>query len=581
MSEEKRLSDLIYHRKKLGRGCEYKIYNDKALEIKSTFGSTGLTLSTELFEWFKLPRKKSDTKINLISTYECIKSADTIILFEKIESVISNNGYSTTIKPIDLTIKKEIKKSKKVCCTIHGEINGHNQLKMTIHLEKIIEIFNKSNVLLVNDKSQTRIVSGEQQNTRFDIYKTNDGTIIIENKGKLSSKGTFEFSDNISDYVELWHEKINYVTATIDGKKSMILKITSGVRDTNRKIKYAYVNNDSLPRDITIKITSPELKLTNKALYDANLFEIFQKSGYNIRNVRTDYRDIGRHHNPNVESNIRDIISESYRDNPKLEILNEVEITFDDRFNKIGNKHIFDVMVIEFDKRKNITSIITIEIKSSIGKSSTSIIQDTIYECLHFERKFEKNITSLIFSYKNFNSNKIYNFAEQNGVILIDKSTYTEIKNGKLNLKTYVKLFESNIKNNQYPQNLRFNGFENNENAGSNFEKEVKKLLENDGYSVVSNAVFYLNKQKIEIDLIARKDDENIIVSCRDAKDISDKVSLKKIINKRANKIEHRRILLVANSARLYVKTNFKLKEDLKQLYENNSWVDNVNIYII
>ncbi len=265
----------------------------------------------------------------------------------------------------------------------------------------------------------------------------------------------------------------------------------------------------------------------------------------------------------------------------KIEILNEVEITFDNRFNKIGNKHIFDVMVIEFDKRKNIISIKAIEIKSSVGRPSTSIIRDTIYECLHFERKFENNITSLVIAYKNFNSNRIYNFAKQNGVILIDKSAYTEIKNDKLNLKTYVELFESNIKSNQYPQNLRFYGFENNENAGSNFEKEIKKLLVNDGYSVVSNAVFYLNKQKIEIDLIARKDDENIIVSCRDAKDISDKVSLKKIINKRANKIEHRRILLEANSARLYVKTNFKLKEDLNQLYENNSWVDNVNIYIV
>ena len=580
MLTRKTPTKLIFQRKKSCIGCEYKIYNDKTLEIKSVFGSTGLILSTELFEWFKLPRKKSDTKINVISTYECIKPNDTIIIFEKIESVISNNGYSTTIKPIDLTIKKKIKKSKKVSCTIHGEINGCNQLKITINLEKIIEIFSISNVL-VHNNNLIRIVSGEQQNTRFDIYKTNDGAIIIDNKGRLSSKGTFEFSDNISDYIELWHEKISYVAATIDGKNPIVYKISSRVRDTNRKIKYAYVKNDSIPRNISIKITSPELKLTDKALYDANLCEIFQKSGYNVQNVRTDCRDIGRHHNPNVERNIRDIISESYRDNPKIEILNEVEITFNDCFNKIGNKHIFDVLVIEFDKRKNITSIIAIEIKSSISKSSTSIIRDTIYECLHFERKFEKNITSLIMAYKNFNSNKIYNFAELNSVILIDKSTYTKIKNGKLNLKTYVKLFESNIKNNQYPQNLRFHGFENNENAGSNFEKEVKKLLENDGFSVVSNAVFYLNKQKIEIDLIARKDDENIIVSCRDAKGISDKVSLKKIINKRANKIEHRKNLLVVNSARLYVKTHSNLKEDLKQLYENKPWVEDVNIYLV
>jgi len=570
----------MFQREKPGSGYEYKISSDNTLEIKSTFSCYGLTISTELFTWYKLPQEKNDSKLNVISNYECIKTNGSIVLFENINSVISNNGYKTTIKPIDLLIKKKIKDSENVCCKIPGKNNSTVQLKTTNHLEKTVKIFCDSNVM-INNNNLTRIVSGEQQNNRFDIYKANNETIIIDNMGRLSSKGTFEFSDNISSYIKNWHKKIDFVKASIDGKPPEILKISSRRRDLNRLVKVAYVKNNDSPRNISIKIASPELELTEKALYDKNLRENFKKTGYNVQNVRSDFRETGRHHYPKIEKYIRNIVSESFGNNSNTEILNEVEITFDDIYNKIGSKHIFDLLVIEFDNRKNISSIKTIEIKSSIGKANIAIVRDTVYECLHFEKKFKKNVTSIIFAYKNFKSNKSQNFAKQNDVILIDKTSCFKIEIGSLDLKSYVNLFESNKKNCNNFQNLRFNGLENNKSAGRDFEIEVKKLLENEGFNVVSNAIFYHNKQKIEIDLIARKDIEKVLISCRDAKDIYDKVSLKKTINKRANKVEHRKNLLKASSARVYVKTNSDLKESLKQLYEKISWTENVDIYII
>jgi len=237
-------------------------------------------------------------------------------------------------------------------------------------------------------------------------------------------------------------------------------------------------------------------------------------------------------------------------------------------------------MVITYNEQGKISSIKTFEIKTSIGKNPTTNVKNAIYENLHFNSRLGKESTSIIITKYESKSDKINNFAIQNGIVLIDNKILSQTKGGKLDLSKYIESVESKIKNNNQTQKIIFQGYEYVKNEGRNFENEIKNLMQSEGYKVESNAVFYHNGQRIEIDLIAHNELGKIIISCRDAEKITDKVSLKKTINNRANKVEHRMKLLKADAARLYVKANSNLKEDMKKLYERESWAENVEIYI-
>jgi len=574
---EKNSSNYMYQNEKAIRGSEFKLYNNQTIEIKTKGGRSGLTISTELYEWFRLPQEKNDSKIKVIANYET-KTINGKITNNNVESIISNNGFTTTIKPINSEISNTFKDGETIRCLIPGEINGVKQLSSTRLFEKVSEIYNERNVL-TNNKDLTKIVSGEKQNIKFDIYQNSEGKIIINNNGSLGDK-RINFSDNIADYIKNWYEEVKYVCGSIDGKAPEIIKLMTVQRSSGRNTKEIYKLNNNPKKDVNVRITSPELKLTEKAIADKNLKEDLKNSGYNVENVRIDFRDTGRHHNPKVEESIRNIITESYSINSKVKIFNEIEVTFGTSYNTAGNKHIYDTMVITYNDQGKISSIKTFEIKTSIGKASTAVVRNSTYENLHFKDRLGKESTAIIIVNRNFDTDKVYKFTEQNGIVLIDNKILSQVKDGKLDLSKYIESVESKIKNNSQYQKITFHGYEYIENEGRNFEKEIKNLMESEGYKVASNAVFRHNGQKIEIDLIAQNEMGKIIISCRDAEKIKDKVSLKKTINNRANKVEHRMKLLKADAARLYVKTNPNLKEDMKKLYEEKSWAEKVDIYI-
>ena len=575
---EKNPSNYMYQNEKAIRGSEFKLFNDQTIELNTTGGRSGLTLSTELYEWFKLPQEKNDSKIKVIANYET-KTINGKIAYNNVESVISNNGFTTTIRPINFDISKMFKDCVTIRCIIPGELNGRNQLSTTRLFETASKIYSERTIL-TNNTDLTKIVSGEQGNTRFDIYESSNGTIVINNICWVHSRGLFTFSDKIADYIANW-QSIDKVIASINGNTPKILKLQTRQKDGYRLIKECYVRNYGQPiKEVSIRFTSPELKLTEKAITDKNLKEDLKNSGYNVENVRTDFRNIGRHHNPEVEKNIRNLITESYGKNSNVKIFNETEITFGTNYNPSGNKHIYDTMVITYNEQGKISSIKTFEIKTSIGKNPTTNVKNAIYENLHFKSRLGKESTSIIITKYESKSDKINNFAIQNGIVLIDNKILSQTKGGKLDLSKYIESVESKIKNNVSNSKIVFHGFEFIENEGRSFENEIKNLMESEGYKVASNAVFRHNGQKIEIDLITQNELGKIIISCRDAEKITDKVSLKKTINNRANKVEYRMKQLKADAARLYVKVNSNLKEDMKKLYEREPWAEKVDIYI-
>ena len=87
------------------------------------------------------------------------------------------------------------------------------------------------------------------------------------------------------------------------------------------------------------------------------------------------------------------------------------------------------------------------------------------------------------------------------------------------------------------------------------------------------------NNRRIEIDMIAFKEEELVVISCRNALDVKCLMSFRLDIKQKAHKLEYRMHLLNADAARLYIKVT---KENYDQLVTfEGTWVDSVEIIFI
>ena len=121
--------------------------------------------------------------------------------------------------------------------------------------------------------------------------------------------------------------------------------------------------------------------------------------------------------------------------------------------------------------------------------------------------------------------------------------------------------------------NRRYSG------KGMLYEKCIAKKYKLAGYDVVTNLLVQLYKRKMELDLLAIREKEVVLVSCKDMSSVLNLDYLTTRIREAANLIEHRTELLGIQKANVHIKTNPQVFNKIKNKF-NGNWSSKINIYI-
>ncbi|MBD3190452.1 MAG: hypothetical protein GF308_07400 [Candidatus Heimdallarchaeota archaeon] len=104
-------------------------------------------------------------------------------------------------------------------------------------------------------------------------------------------------------------------------------------------------------------------------------------------------------------------------------------------------------------------------------------------------------------------------------------------------------------------------------------------MLEQEGYQVASNVMFRQVGKFFEIDHLAFKDEEVLMISCKDRSNYQYLPSTYRKIRGAANHLEFRQQLLKISKGRLFIKVKTMYYKTLKERYEG-IWTPNTRIII-
>jgi len=130
------------------------------------------------------------------------------------------------------------------------------------------------------------------------------------------------------------------------------------------------------------------------------------------------------------------------------------------------------------------------------------------------------------------------------------------------------------------PINVRIIGTQKPQNKGVDFEKVIKDQLEDEGFTIVPNVVFYYSGRTFEVDLIGLKERELLLISCKNMSSTTSSSQAEENIKDAANILAFRKEILNASYARLYVKPNLDNKEELLEVFQLGFWTDKIKIIL-
>jgi len=618
----------IFRQQKKVRGTSFRIFSDQTIEFKGSSSTLGVLITSNAKKWVNLPNSKNDFRINVIANYEWENENEGKNRIENLKSEIVHDNYTPRICPIEVNMEllESLRNKNLIKCEITGIIDNKFQLNSTDYFKEALRIRNAIDIPCLNEL--TLVTSGGQQNATFEIFQDENGGVFISSKGIMDNYGDISLSSEIGRYIENWFGNEELFLAALNNEMPIIIPSKVKVRTnrvgrsdlSNKLIRFPYFNANVCEK-INVVITNPNLKLSEKAISDYKIKENLIKKGISIDSIKTSH-DWGRVHIDSfMEQEVKKMIFELFNQDGFSLIFNEVEIAAQE--NNLtaykSNRKKLDMVVIPLQKEKINSPLLLIEIKSSSKHSQQT--KETIAEIKNLQEKLGCNVIPIVFINYDIKGMKTKlsvteKFGELNGVILIGKQEFSEIKEtpskfntrlteymnfiqkrnnglvcassynenivqsiinfGSKNLLEKLELFKLN-----FHYGFKIEGFIEPNSNGQTFEVEVKEELENEGFQVISNLQVSYKGILIEFDHVAFKGDIITIVSCKDRGDYMNSAKLAQKIKIAANVLEHRQRLFKFANAILYVKVKHEKVDSMKNVFTSINTRNNLEIRIL
>ena len=602
-------------------GIKYTIYSDSTIICYThSITSKGLVIPLEIGKYFSLP-KMGDNQMMIYVNFE-FDAPTGLIKFDNVLSEVYSQKIAykdrknikkqrnvVFLRPIDTIIFKRLRELQKQHKKLSYIIK--RQLKPTNYFSKTKGI--RDSVPCDFDLFELElIVAGGRQNAQFEIYQSADKQLFIKMKTKIDKWGRITLSSELSNHLLSFFDYEYFICKKDDTLPIVVPAILREI-ETRQILELKYPRYASKKIATTVILAHPSLTLQSSTKADYKKKTELRELGYPIKSFNSNYIT-GRHQDREIEEKMRTTITQAFA-LPKYEQYSEVQILVDcPEENELGNKHVFDEFVLNNED----SSLIIVEHKTSFTSSKHSEIDSAIAEMEHFRRKLGENILLILLINDDlFNGDEVItqDFGNKSNILLIGKeeleSMYqtpskllqriisfkqkskqiTEeqslIENFLLNdslekmLDAYGSDFilSRNLILEKLPRNFQLISILDINHTGSEFEQEVLQLMKSQGFDVVMNVLFGYFGRKMEVDLLGVKNDDIVIVSCRDASSVKCLMSFRLDLKQKACKLEYRRTLLNANFAYLYVKVPQEVYQKVKE-FEGN-WVDKVEIIFI
>ncbi|MCE7744827.1 MAG: hypothetical protein GPJ52_06795 [Candidatus Heimdallarchaeota archaeon] len=607
---------LVYENIKQVRGTEIRVYTDGTLEIKGSVSKNGVLVTNDVHQWKALPRSKMDGKISVKANYEFLDENGERVRIEEVESEILNNNYYTFIQPLDNEVKEKLRQNKTAICEISGIVGEKEQLESTENFK--IKSDTASRTEIPDLTGLKLVVKGRAMFTEFEIYVDEDEKVVIKQNCKIGTSGEIWLAGEIGRYIEDWFESTDNLYCSLDGKEPIAIKPTlRDIRDkAQRKVKEITLPYWGQRTEVELVFSNPNLKLNEKAKENLKLKELLNKAGFKISSLKANHRAEGEHQDPKLEEEIKDIIKDAFDQDSRVIVLSEVEIIPEnvEGVNKEANQSTFDNLIIHLDEKGDVESIDIVEIKTSTSPQKLKLVDNAISNLRHFVNRIgNENITPIVVMNDDMKAgNKIISkdFGDKIGVLVIGSEELNTLKENPKMLSERISEFKQMSEKTTNKESTRADSKgltvdihedpEINEliserlspeveiigqrairESGVKFELEVKEILEEEGFTVIPNVVVSYSGRRMEIDLIAVKDGEIEVVSCKDRSGSTNSWSVSTDIKNAANRIEFAKDLLSADRGTQYTKVNPKISERVQDRFHNKPWAENVNIKII
>jgi len=602
---------LVFENIKSDRGTELRVFTDGTLEFKGSTSSYGLYMTVDVLNWFELPQKKTDARVKVVANYQWEKENGEIIRVEDLDSEIYHSSYYTYIRPITEGLRNIVRKSmlKRILmnCEVVGKIKSKRQLKFTklfrnaTTIRNSIEIQNLDNLVV--------ITAGGRINANFKILQDAREQIYIAFNGVMDSFGHINLSKELNNLLENWLDVEELFLCSLKNKEAIIIpsKVSRRkiAKNIIKSINYPSYNEDKRQLVYGI-ITNPGLKLKSKTQDDFKLTELLRSSGIAIEGLTTDQNHMTKHTDQLKSNEIEEYIKDVFCEENTL-ILPEVKLIAEEKTKTTynSNSKCIDLIVIQPKESSKGTELILIEIKTS--QRHTSQTKIGIAELKNLQRKLGESVIPIMFInydiYRGGGGRRIATeeFGTANGIILIGTNEMEKIKQDKNVLLERIEQYKQGMSSPNHemtshaliskqekneetelllsklplletklsPDILIHGTIQSNEN-GVEFEKEIQRELEIEGYQVIPNVVLSRHGILFEIDLLAIKYDEITFVSCKDRSNYKIRDKLSQNIKLDANVLEHRMSIFHADKGILFVKTRKEHTKKMKKKFEDS-----------
>lgn len=605
---------LVYRDMKPNRRTFFEVYTDTTFLVSGLITDPGLHFPKKLHNWFNLPKSKDDRSI-IVNVDYLFANSKKYKKHLKIKSEIYNNNYGTYIRPNNVTCNnsKTVEKFQQgvmVICKISFDFYDREFVIKDDYKETLSFIQNAS----LDLKSVKLIISGSNCNSNFDIFLNNENNIIIRHKGLTSPTNNLTLSTEINKYIDNLFDSNYKFLCKINNEFQLIVDssiIHNKEKGLKKTILLPYTNSS---KTVEILIMNPQLRLSKIAIENYNMRMKLRRIGLPIISFKQNTSPKSDHVNVVFEKQVRGLIKRLISDLDG-ERFSEVKLVVESmvKENISPPKYYVDELGLINVNEVRTKFLLLLEIKSSIPKRQKSHKIDTaISKIINFSKKLNStNVVPVLVVNEDFRFNNeiiTSEYGSKLNMILIGQRDFQYyLKNPKALIQK-IKSFCLKEKNSSQRGNNNDNfsssiatnsllskhkeilsktiteeakviGIRRYSGKGMFFEKCIAKKYKFAGYDVVSNLLVQLYKRKMELDLLAIREKEVVLVSCKDMSSVLNLDYLTIRIREAANLVEHRTELLGIQKTNVHIKTNSQVFNKIKNKF-NGNWSPNIKIYI-
>jgi len=562
------MSKLLFSQEKKERGSKLIIFANGTVDLQSKTSKYGMHIPSGLYKWKKLPKRKSDSELNVLVNFWHKESK-----FEKVQCVIYHNNYECYLRPLgdehqEKNILQLMKKNAILKCVIQADVDKIQQLPSTNYFKRALNLTEQ--ISLPDIVTLKLIMLGGMQNTKYEIFSDNKMNLFFRCRGKVDKKGVLVLSSEISRFIRDWFENENLCLCSVNSQPTLVLPLTIRRRKSTSKVyKELNIPYYGDPKEVTVYFSVLDSHLTEQAIKDSQLKSLLSKNEFNILTLKSNLRQ-GSHYNKEFEMQVRDLIEKTFRNNKDSLVLSEVELILNnDEFHLSGwDKNRFDSIV--YHQRDIDDYLALIEIKTSIEPSNKcGIIESAIAKLYQLRKRIGKKTTIpiLFINEDVFYKGKLVtkDYGNLCDIILIGRRELANLIENPSKLRERISQY---INNQNSKQSLIANKLRtvNAISEGSDFENKIKQQLLTDGYKVESNVIYRIQHKHMEIDHVAIKQSEKLLISCKDHSKIKSEWKVLSKLSEALNLIVFRKALLGFPHARLYMRVHSNLKDKITKI---------------